>query len=329
LVEYFSRYADDVADFLQLSAGDKMVDIGSNDGTLLRFFQKKGLHVLGVDPAEAVATQATIEGLRTEHTFFCRKVGQELRSSWGAAQLVTANNVFAHSDDLSDMLLGVVDLLAEEGTFVFEVSYLLDLVEGKVFDFIYHEHLSHHSVKPLAQFMKRHGMELVHVVRTPSKGGSIRCFARKSAAHPEIQPSVPHLIEEEQQHGLYSVETYRKLASEVTGLGQKLKTLLAEIHTTGAKIAGYGACATGTVLLHHFDIGKYLCYIVDDNPHRQGLLSPGHHLPIVSANTLTTDPPQYVLVLAWRFADLILNGNRGFAEAGGRFIVPLPSLSLH
>ena len=169
-------------------------------------------------------------------------------------------------------------------------------------------------------------MRLIHVVRTPSKGGSIRCFARKATANPEVLASVPSLVEQEHQHGLYELETYRRLNSEVAQLGQTLRELLQELCAAGHKIAGYGASATGTVLLHQFDIAKYLCYIVDDNPRRQGLVSPGHHLPIVSAEALSTDPPQYILVLAWRFAELIVKGNAPFKESGGRFIVPLPSL---
>lgn len=327
LVEYFRVYAEQTAAFLNLTAGAKAIDIGSNDGTLLRFLKGLGMEVLGVDPAKNIADSATASGIPTIAKFLTKATSAEIQVSWGKADLVTANNVFAHSDDLADMLEGARDLLKPEGTFVFEVSYLLDLVQGKVFDFIYHEHLSHHSVKPLKLFLHSHGMKLLHVQRNQSKGGSIRCFAKLAAAGGEETPSVNELILLEESSGLYALSTYESLTAEISAIGHALRERLIQLHARGASIAAYGASATGTVLLHHFDVGKFVNYIIDDNPDRQGRLSPGHKIPVVSSDVLTSNPPDCVLILAWRFARQIIEKHAGFSSSGGHFIIPLPELS--
>ena len=327
LVEYFSHYADSVFSALALKSGDRMLDIGSNDGTLLRFFQKKGLDVFGVDPASEIAAEATHAGIPTLADFFNSTTAKTIRSEQGLMKLITANNVFAHSDTLGDMLDGVKHLLSSDGTFVFEVSYLLDLVEGKVFDFIYHEHLGHHSVKPLKSFLANHGMTLTHVERTASKGGSIRCFGRHADTQLPPSASVEELIAVETQAGLYDLNTYQELTAELEATGQTIRHYLQELHNSGAKIAAYGASATGTVLLHHFDIGRYISFIIDDNPVRQGRLSPGHLIPVISFDTFETKHIQHVLILAWRFADMIVKSRKGFLDKGGEFIVPLPEFN--
>jgi SAM-dependent methyltransferase len=327
LVEYFRKYASDIYYGLKLGPNSKVLDIGSNDGTLLAFFKAFGLQVMGVDPAEKIASKATASGLLTIAKFFTEATAIELFGSYGGVDVVTANNVFAHSDDLADMLKGVRAMLLAEGTFVFEVSYLLDLVEGKVFDFIYHEHLSHHSVRPLKLFMERHGMKLVNVERTSSKGGSIRCFAKLGSSSAVEEEAVAKFIELENSKGLYDLTTYRALTREIESIGNSLRARLSEFHSSGKRMAAYGASATGTVLLHYFDIGKYFHCLIDDNPDRQGRLSPGHRLPVVASNMQDADHPDVVVVLAWRFSDRILGSEFAqlFRANGGRFIVPLPA----
>ena len=326
LVNYFRQYAVDVTSQLKLPSGVLALDIGSNDGTLLGFLKETGLRVLGVDPAQSIAGDATSRGIETLPTFFNSQVAQKIRDERGPAHLVTANNVFAHSDALGDMADGVRIMLAADGVFVFEVSYLLDMIENMVFDFIYHEHLSHHSVKPLRLFMQRHGLHVFAVERTSSKGGTIRCFAQlKGGLRPE-QSSVAELLAYEEQFGLYQLETYERYTARINREKSKLTNLLAELSSAGKTIAGYGASATGTVLIHHFDLGNAMRFIVDDNPIRQNRLSPGHHIPITSSEALAKEKPDYVLILAWRFADLIMKRNQAYAAQGGRFIIPLPEL---
>ena len=329
LVEYFRGYAKEVLDYVALPAGGRIADIGSNDGTLLRFFQERGFKVLGIDPAAEIAAAATASGVETLPSFFNSEVGAALRKERGSFAMVTANNVFAHSDSLGDMADGVRMMLAEDGVFVFEVSYMLDMIENMVFDFIYHEHLSHHSVKPLRTFMERHGLELVNVQRTPSKGGSLRCFAQLKGGPRAVSPSVNELIELEESFGLYRLETYKAYSDKIEHAKSELVKVVSGLHAQGKKIAGYGASATSTVLIYHFDLGEQLTAIIDDNPIRQNRFSPGHHLPVVSSEILHADgAPDAVVILAWRFADMMIDKNRAYLERGGKFIVPLPVLKI-
>ncbi|MBL9138287.1 MAG: class I SAM-dependent methyltransferase [Verrucomicrobiales bacterium] len=328
LVEYFRRYADDVMERLQLKPGAWALDIGSNDGTLLRHFKARGLTVLGVDPAESIARAATAAGTETLADFFNSGVAARIRQQRGTFDLVTANNVFAHSDDLGDMAKGVQMILAPGGVFVFEVSYLLDMIKGMIFDFIYHEHLSHHSVKPLQTFMARHGLHLFDVQKTPSKGGSLRCFAQLAGGPRPEASTVAELIREEARFGLYDLATYQAYSKRIEEAGDALRRLMEQRVAEGKKVAGYGASATGTVVTYQFGIGPFMKFIIDDNPDRQERFSPGHHIPIVSSKSLDDERPDDVVILVWRFADMIVARNRAYLERGGRFIVPLPTLKI-
>ena len=328
LVEYFKDYASKVFEQIKPPRNGLAVDIGSNDGTLLSFFKQRGLRVLGVDPAREIAQAATAAGIETLPEFFNRKVATRLRAERGPANLITANNVFAHSDQLGDMAEGIRLLLAPDGVFVFEVSYLLDMVENMVFDFIYHEHLSHHSVKPLQTFLRKHGLHLFAVERTPSKGGTIRCFAQPiGGPRPEL-PSIAELIKLEEKFGLYRSETYKVYAGRIDRAKRQLQDLLKKLRAEGKTVAGYGASATGTVLTYHFDLGDSMSFIIDDNPIRQNRFSPGHHIPVVSSRALAEKKPDYVIILVWRFADMIIQKNQAYLKQGGHFIVPLPELKV-
>lgn len=326
LVAYFGEYAAAVCTQLGLAPGSKALDIGSNDGTLLRHLKDRGLTVTGVDPARDIAASATARGIPTIPEFFDSTVAENLRRTHGIFDLVTANNVFAHSDRLGDMADGIRTLLAPGGTFVFEVSYLLDMVRNMVFDFIYHEHLSHHSVKPLRRFLLAHGLQLFHVETTPSKGGTIRCFAQHKNGPRAESTSVANLLAAEESAGLYQLETYAAWTARIDEARKALRHLLQESHNSGRRIAGYGASATGTVLTFHFGLADFMKFIIDDNPHRQNRFSPGHHIPVVSSSALAQQPPDDVVILAWRFADMIIQRNRDFLDRGGRFVVPLPHL---
>lgn len=328
LIGHFQRYADTVEEFIKPPKNGLVIEIGSNDGTLLNFFKRKGLRVLGIDPAKEIAAIATSKGLPTLPEFFSSKVAKEVSKTYGAASIICANNVFAHSDQLADMAEGVRILLGPDGVFVFEVSYMLDMIENMVFDFIYHEHLCHHAVKPLQQFLALHGMELIHVERIPTKGGSIRVYAQLLGASRSVSPIVGELIDYEIKYGLYSLNTYRNYAAKIEEIRQKNHNLVHQLVSQGKRIAAYGASATTTVLTYHFDLGSALQFIIDDNATRQGLFSPGYHIPVVSSEKMYDEKPDYVILLAWRFADQIVQKHRRYLDAGGRFIVPLPDLAI-
>jgi len=330
-VEHFRRYADAMLRSSGMRPGSRVVEIGSNDGTLLRFFKDAGMQVLGVDPARAIAAEATRAGIETMPEFFTLALAKRLRLARGDAALVVANNVFAHADDLHTIADGVVHLLRPDGLFVFEVSYLLDVFEKTLFDTIYHEHLSYHTVKPLAGFFERHGMELIDAIRVDSHGGSLRGIAKLKPGPLPRQPGVERLIVEETRCGLHRPEAYRAFLDDIRQRKDELTRVLRELRATGKRIAGFGAPAKATTLMFHFGLGpETLDYLIDDSPLKQGLYSPGHHLPVVPSSWLYdgSRKPDYALLLAWNFAEPIMKKHQAFLDAGGHFIIPLPHVEV-
>ncbi len=328
LPEHFQRYADDVVADIRPAAEALVVDIGSNDGTLLRGFKRHGLRVLGIDPAREIAAQATASGIDTLPLFFTAEQAGQIRRERGPAAIVTVNNLFANVDDLVDMTTGIRELLAPDGVLIFESFYLADVIQNMVFDFIYHEHLSAFSVIPVAAFFRRYGMELIHVQRVPTKGGSLRYTVQLAGGPRRVAPSVGALMRFEEQLGLHRREIFERFTAEIGQLKQQLLDQLHRLKAQGKSIVGYGASATTTVLVYHFGLREFVSYIADDNPTRQGLFSPGCHIPVVSPQMLYERQPDNVLILAWRYADPIIKKHQAYRARGGRFIVPLPRLTV-
>lgn len=324
LEEHFRRYADEVVAKCKPRSGSLVVDVGSNDGTLLKQFRRHGLRVLGIDPAEQIAAEATAAGVPTLNAFMDDAAADKVLEEAGEASVVTANNVFAHNDELGSMAEAIGSIMAPDGVFVFEVSNLLDTVEGLVFDFIYHEHLCYHSVKPMEQFLRRHGMQLFDVERVSSKGGSIRGFAQRLGGPHAVSPRVAEYVHREEKAGLYRPETYLAYIKRVNRLRDETNAYLKDAKSRGLVIAGYGASATVTTLTHHFHLGEIIDFIVDDNPLRHGTVSPGHRIPVFPPSMLYDRKPDIVVALAWRFADQIIERHQRYLEAGGQFVVPLP-----
>jgi SAM-dependent methyltransferase len=330
-VEHFRRYAEEVRRLTGMPPGAQVLEIGSNDGTLLRFFKEAGMRVLGVDPARAIAAEATRSGIETIPEFFDLALARRLRSQGWEASAVLANNVFAHADDLHTIVDGVAHLLRPDGLFVFEVSYLLDVYEKTLFDTIYHEHLSYHTVKPLVGFFGRHGMELVDAIRVEPHGGSLRGIAALKGGRVPRQSRVEALIELETTMGLHGPEAYRRLFGKVQERKAQLTELLRRLRQEGKRIAGFGAPAKATTLLFHFGLGPGTVeYIIDDSPWKQGRYTPGHHIPVVPSSFLYegSTKPDYALILAWNFAESIIQKHQRFRDTGGRFIVPLPTVEV-
>ncbi len=345
-VEHFRQYAEDLMKLavwklrghplpratcreqdLAAPAGNKLVlDIGSNDGTMLKFFKAKGLRVLGVDPALDIAKGASDAGIPTLPAFFTEALAEEIKAKHGAASIVVANNVFAHADDLLGIARGVRGLLAPEGIFVFEVSYLVDVVEKTLFDTIYHEHLSYHALKPLKSFFERLGMEIFDAERVLTHGGSLRCFVQRRGAGRPLSSCVDNLINLEAKLGLHAPEAFRAFAGKIERLGNELGTLLRDLKAKGKKVAGYGAPAKATTLLYQFNLANVLDFIVDDSPLKQNLYTPGYHIPVLSSRAIVERKPDYLLLLAWNFAESIIKNNKTFLDQGGHIIVPLPEL---
>jgi SAM-dependent methyltransferase len=325
-VAHFQRYAEAAIERFGLRPGDLVVEIGSNDGTLLRFFKEAGMRVLGIDPARGIARRAEERGIRTIPEFLDRDLARSVRSDHGEAKLVVANNVLAHIDDLAGVVAAIKDLLAADGVLVFEVSYALDVYEKTLFDTIYHEHLDYHAARPLVGFFERAGLPLFAAERVPTHGGSLRGFAGRGRA---VEPSVQERLNEESAAAIDRPQTWRAWSEQIAARRDELVALLRRLKGEGRTVAGYGAPAKATTLMHHFGLGtESLDFIVDDSPLKQGLLAPGTHIPVLAAQALTDRRPDYLVVLAWNFADSIVERNSQYRDRGGRFIVPLPEVKL-
>ena len=326
-VNHFQSYAESIIQDYGLRQNDLVVEIGSNDGTLLNFFKEKGMQVLGIDPATRIAKNTTKSGIETIPRFFNEHLAKEIRKDRGTAKVIPANNVFAHIDDLIGFVNGVRELLADDGIFVFEVSYLLDVYEKTFFDMTYHEHLSYHSVLPLKSFFESNYLQLIDAKRVGTHGGSLRGIVQKEGGLRETNDSIKDLIELELKFALNEPETWLGFKERIDKKGQDLMELLTDIKMKGNSISGYGAPAKSTTLMYQYGIdSETLDYIVDDSLWKQTLFSPGLHIPIVSSSILERRPPDYLLILAWNFAESIMDNLRGFSEAGGKFIIPLPDL---
>jgi C-methyltransferase C-terminal domain/Putative zinc binding domain/Methyltransferase domain len=328
-VRHFQSYAQDVARRVALAPGALAVDVGSNDGTLLKAFKTLGAGVLGIDPARAIAAAATEDGVETWPEFFDAALARRIVAERGLATVITANNVFAHVDDLAGIADGVRLLLGPEGVFVFEVSYLLDVVEKVLFDTIYHEHLDYHAVGPLVPFLREHDLELIEAIRVPTHGGSLRGIAGRKDALRAVGKSVADALAAERTAGLHRLETYTGLSQRIDRLAGELRTLLLRLKGEGRRIAGFGAPAKATTLMYHFGIGPDIIdYIVDDSPLKQGLFSPGMHVPVLPPSAIAEREPDYLLILAWNFAEQIIARYADFRKGGGRFIIPVPKLEI-
>jgi SAM-dependent methyltransferase len=328
LVQHFRTLAERLIRDLPLSAGDLVVDIGSNDGSFLKPFYESGRRVLGIDPARDIAARATASGLETMPEFYTPELARHLRAERGPARLITAHNVFAHADDLAGMAEGVRELLAPDGVFVFEVSYLVDIVQKMLFDTVYHEHLCYHSIRPLQMFFDRHGLELFHVERIGTKGGSIRGFAQLKDGPRPVAPIVTGLRELESILELDRIESFQRFADRIQAAKQELRSLLTKLKSAGKRIAGFGASHTVTTLLFQFELAGLLDFLVDDNAAKHGMYSPGQHLPVLPPDALYEKDADFVVILAWSYAAPIMQRHQKFTDRGGHFILPLPTLQI-
>jgi len=322
-VAHFAEYAHTVAKRFALSKDSLVVDVGSNDGTLLAQFKNEGTKVLGIDPAENLAAEATKRGIPTTAAFFTPETARALAKKHGRAAIITANNVFAHTDNVAGFVESVKELLAPEGVFVFEAQYLKDLVEKNLFDMVYHEHLCYYHLTPLIPFFERLGLTLFDVEHVPTHGGSIRVYVGWANGPYAISERVGQMREAETM--LNDLSTYRALAGRIKAIGEKVRSLIEEFRRRGKRIAGYGAAAKATTLCYALGIdGSMLEYIVDDSPLKQGLSMPGTRIPIRPSTMLYENPPAYCLIIAWNFADSIMKTHERFVKEGGFFILPVP-----
>jgi SAM-dependent methyltransferase len=326
LPEHFRKLADELIGSTGAKPGSLVVEIGSNDGTLLRAFQERGLNVLGIDPAQGTALRATEAGITTLATFFTSKLAAEIAKKHGHAAIVVANNTMANIDDLADLALGIERLLAPDGVFVFETSYGADVVEKFLIDTVYHEHLSYFMVRSLVDFFRRHGLELYDVQHIWTKGGSLRGFVKHAQDTRPVTPAVTAMADHERALGLDEMTPYHRFAAHIDGVRTQIDTIIADHRRRGEKIAGYGASVGTVTLMQQFGLGSVLDFIADDNPLTEAIIGPGYRVPVLPPAALDERKPSLVVILAWRYAEPIKQKNLHYVQNGGRFVVLLPDV---
>lgn len=328
-VNHLKEYADHLEKLFDPPKDSFIVDIGSNDGTCLTFFKNKGMRVLGVDPASDIASLANKKGIETLDNFFSFKLAEEISIEYGQADFITSHNACAHIDDLGGVIQGVESLLNKNGIFVMEVGYFVDVFSNLWFDTIYHEHVDFHTVAPLETLFNRFGMEIFRVERISPQGGSIRVFTQKKGGPHSRHKSIDDHIAIEQKLGLNSPETLREFEKKINDLKEIFQNIIYKLKREGKSIAAFGAPTKATTLCYHFGIGKEeIDFIVDDNPLKQGLLSPGKHIPVFSSEKIYEEKPNYLIILAWNFAESIMKAQQKYSDQGGLFILPMPKPSI-
>lgn len=324
-VEHFQKYADEVIRTFITSPDDLVIDIGGNDGVLLEPVSTFA-RVLNVDPAENLASISEARGVPFYPAFFNSHTADVLIQEFGTAKVVTANNVFAHTDPIRDVFKGVAKLIGEGGVFIFEVHWVKHLIDEGAFDQVYHEHLCFYSLHALKHLVEASGMKIFDVEVVPMQGQSLRVYAAKDR-EPTVR--VKEILEAEQAAGLTEESTFTKFSEEVAQNRDTLRTLLKNLKAQGKKIVGYGAPAKSTTMLSYYSISRDLIdYIVDSTPLKQGMYTPGTHIPIRSPEALNEDPPDFIVLFAWNFKDAILEKEAKLRERGVKFIIAIPHVEV-
>lgn len=326
MVSHARQVAEQLSASRELNSESLVIEIASNDGYLLQHYQKKGIPVLGVEPASNIARVATEErGIPTLCRFFGDELAQELRAENRRADIIHANNVLAHVADLNGVVRGLGLLLKDDGLAVIEVPYVKDMIDHCEFDTIYHEHLCYFSLSALNHLFTRHELSILNVERLPIHGGSLRVFVGKAVG--ERSAAVTNLLAEEEKWGVNRLEFYQGFGAQVEKMRADLLALLSNLKSEGKRLAAYGASAKGSTLLNYCGVGREtLDFVVDRSTVKQGYYTPGTHLPIYAPEKLLEEMPDCVLLLTWNFADEILRQQESFRQRGGRFIIPVPEV---
>ncbi len=329
-VEHARRYAVRMIERFVISRDSLVIEVASNDGYLLQHFVAESIPVLGIEPATNIAEHANAKGIRTVNRFMGIESAKELVEQGFKADLIAANNVLAHVPDLNDFIGGIRLLLKPYGVLTVEFHHLLQLLMHGQFDTIYHEHFSYLCLAVVQRMFKAHGLVVFDVEELSSHGGSLRVYAHLNDGTPrDISPEVQRILQMEHDAGLMNEATYTAFDEKVRQVRESLRAFLANAKTEGKTVVAYGAAAKGNTLLNYCSLTTDdLVYTVDKNPHKQGHLLPGSHIPIVAPEHMRENKPDYVLILPWNLTREITAEHAYIKEWGGRFVTPQPSAQI-
>lgn len=321
---YLESYVNSVLSKVNLKKNSLVIDIGCNDTTLLHYFKKKRYRVLGLEPPikafnNVIKNSNDIDVIMMDlNTFNINKI----INKYGKADLITINNLFANIDQLERFSKYLIDLLNNKGFLIIESSYLISMIENRIFDFIYHEHLSYFSIEPLSSFFNNLGLRLFHLEETKTKGGSMRYFFCKTEENLKKSKEMINILSKEQKYNI-SKNSFLNLKNSINT--EKEKTMEYIKNNKFRKIVGYGASATSTVLINYFELGEYIDYLVDENTYKVNTYSPSSHIPVYSIDKLNAEKDVLVIILAWRFVDQIVQKLELKSKS---ILLPLPKFKI-
>jgi SAM-dependent methyltransferase len=329
-LDHAKRYAEMIIDRFGFDENSQVIEIASNDGYLLQYFQSKHIPVLGIEPAMNVAMSAQKKGIETIKDFFGENLANQLVSQAKMADLIIGNNVFAHVPDVNDFVAGLKIALKDNGVITLEFPHLMQLIEQNQFDTIYHEHFSYFSFSTAKLIFEKHGLELFDVEQISTHGGSLRIYGKhKDDASKNISPSVTALLNEEKAKGMHTTKYYNGFQKKTDRVKHDLIDFLIKQQKNGKKVAAYGAAAKGNTLLNYCGIKRDLIkFVVDASPHKQGMFLPGSHIPVVKEDEITRWKPDYVIILPWNIKNEITKQLSYIREWGGRFVVAVPEIKV-
>jgi len=330
-LEHIKKFVNDTIEKFHISNNSQIIEIASNDGYLLKNFKEKNIPVLGIEPASNVAEIAKKSGIPTITNFFGTETVEKIVNSGKKADILIAFNVLPHVPDLKDFVLGMKNILNENGIIIIQFSaYLLDVIKKCEFDMVYHEHFSYFSLFTLKKIFENFDLEIFDVKEIFIHGGSLRLFL-KSSKNKEINidENVEKLLKKEKDHGLQKISTYLNFQNNVEKSKKNIQEFFIEAREQKKKIVCYGAAAKGNTVLNYCNISKNdIDYVVDISPHKQGKFMPGTHIPIYSPEKIKETKPDYIVILAWNLKDEIMQQINFIKNWGGKFVVLIPEVEI-
>lgn len=324
MADHFRKVAANIRGTYQPPKDSLVIDIGSNDGSLLVPFKEAAHRVLGIDPAKEIAAQATRDGIETIPELMSLPLAKKIREKYGPAHVVCMFNAYAHADNMGEVQDSIRTMLGPDGIFIFEAQYLLDIIDRVLIATIFHEHLSHHSVKPLTRFLDRHGMELVDIERVSIQHGSLIGAVQVKGGRRPVKETVRELLKLESARRLDEVGTLKEFGRKVARLREQTSKLAGEWKAKGVSVAGYGAARSGPTLIAQLGLAGAIEYIVDDHPQKVNKYSSGDGIRILPTAELLKRMPAYTVILAWVHAAKIIETNQKYLQQGGHFVVLCP-----